>query len=358
MPPRRFARRTNPADYPTRVEKSAFTLTGRKKSVPSSSDVNTLCGFRRDESTDEQTRQWIAEPKQVKNAQFRYAFGGSLRGDKTDVFLYENLMKVYPKWFCIAQEIGDCVSHGWVHGCEMLIAVRNVMLGSGSWQGMLCTEAAYGLMRVEALGQSRGGWGDGAYGGGAAKAAKNFGFLPRKDYSKKTGNPEHDLRSYSGKKAKSWGNYGCGGKDDREKLDELSKLHPVKTVSLVSSFEEAATAISNGYLVPVCSGQGFSSKRDSDGFCRASGSWSHCMLFCGVRFGKRPGLLCLNSWGYSVDGPRYPDNMPDAVAACSWWVDERVAERMLRGQDSFAISNFSDFRKQDMNLRKKLSAWG
>lgn len=66
----------------------------------------------------------------------------------------------------------------------------------------------------------------------------------------------------------------------------------------------------------------------------------------------------MNSWGYSVDGPRYPDNMPDAVAACSWWVEERVADRMLRGQDSFAVSNFSDFRKQDMNLRKKLSAWG
>jgi len=324
---------------------------------PSRADIDQFCKYVRSPETDESTRNWLAEPQQVKNAEFRYAFKGSLREDKKDVLLYEHLLAVCPDWRCIAQQIGDCVSFGWMHGTEILIGTRMLVQDAGRWPGRLCTEAAYGLMRVEAFERRSGGWGDGAYGGAAAKAVKNFGIVPRKDYSGETGISEHDVRKYSGKTAKNWGNYGCGGKNDKGLLDKIARLHPIKSVSMVRSFEEAGTAISNGYPIPVCSGQGFSSNRDSDGFCKGRGSWGHCMCFIGVRYGKRPGLLCMNSWGHSVDGPRYPDNMPDAIAACTWWVDVRIVDRMLSGGDSFAVSNFSDFRKQNMDLRKKLSSW-
>ena len=233
------------------------------------------------------------------------------------------------------------------------MAVDIVLRGQAEqWKGEAATESIYGGARVEASGVRRGGWGDGSYGGAAAKWVRKWGVLLRADYSKKTGNDEHDLRRYSSKKAKDWGNYGCGGQRDDTgdgPLDKIAREHPVKTTSLVVNFEEAAAAISNGYPVPVCSGQGFSSSRDNDGFCRARGSWSHCMLFWGVRFGRRPGLLCANSWGHSVDGTRWPKKMPDSVAACSWWVDADVATRMLRGQDSFAMSGFEGFKRRQVD---------
>ena len=64
------------------------------------------------------------------------------------------------------------------------------------------------------------------------------------------------------------------------------------------------------------------------------------MCFVGVRFGQRPGLLCLNSWGPSwVSGPKWPPDQPDG----SFWVEARVATRMLSGRDSFAVSGYEGF---------------
>src|SRR5690606_38137456 len=110
-------------------------------------------------------------------------------------------------------------------------------------------------------------------------------------------------------------------------------------VVLVTTFREAGAAIQSGYPVAVCSGQGFASQRDGQGFAAARGSWAHCMVFIGVRF-DRPGLLCLNSWGPRwIGGPKWPDDQPDG----SFWVDARTCDRMLAGRDSFAISGYRGF---------------
>ncbi len=62
-------------------------------------------------------------------------------------------------------------------------------------------------------------------------------------------------------------------------------------------------ALSNGYPVTICTGQGFVLTRDADGFCSPKGTWGHCMLIGGVRF-DRPGACILQSWGRDVpDGP-------------------------------------------------------
>jgi len=168
---------------------------------------------------------------------------------------------------------------------------------------------------------------------------RDWGVLYRQNYS-----PLVDLSTYSSKRAKDWGNYGCGGQGDNGKLDTIAKDHPIKDVALVTTFEEAAAAISSGYPVPVCSGQGFSSTRDGEGFARASGSWAHCMCFIGVRW-DRPGLLCMNSWGTTwINGPKWPDDQPDG----SFWVEKSVVNRMLSGEDSFAVSGLTGFPYRDL----------
>lgn len=259
--------------------------------------------------------------------------GPNLVSDDRTVTLYQPLLQCMPEWKRGAQGIGSCVGWGWSAGVDVLAAVEVVLKREAeSFGGRTLEASVYAFSRVEARGRSRAGRSDGSYGGAAAKAVRDLGTLHYKvDY-----NGER-FDSYSASREKSWGDTGVP-----DNLEPFAKERRVQDVTLVESFDQAAKAIQNGYPVPVCSMQGFTMQRDSDGFCRASGSWAHCMLFCGVRF-DRPGLLCMNSWGNSNSGPRYPESMPDSIAACTFWVDASTADKMLRGRDSYAISGYEGF---------------
>jgi hypothetical protein len=260
-------------------------------------------------------------------------------------YLYRSLYKAYAAtqggthWVVGRQGIGDCVSWGWAHGADTHLAVLWELGLVSDWK-LAATESIYGGSRVEARGVTRGGWSDGSYGSAAAKWVSKWGIVHRQPYE-----GLFDLTTYSSSRAKDWGNYGNGGQNDNGKLDEIAKSYPIKGVALCRNFEEAAAAIQSGYPIPVCSGQGFSSQRDQQGFCAPRGSWAHCMCFIGVRY-DRPGLLCLNSWGPNwVSGPKHPEDMPDG----SFWVDAKVVDRMLSGNDSFAVSGYEGFPHRNLN---------
>lgn len=264
--------------------------------------------------------------------------------------LTDALIALQPNWRRGAQKIGDCVSWGWEVGCTIATAVDiYIRREPWQWHGPYATEPIYGGSRVEARpGRKTGGWRDGSYGGAAAKWITEWGCLKRLNYSVVTGNAEHDLTTYSGNKAKQWGNYGCGGKKDAGSLDEVAKEYPCKEAVLVTDFDNAANCILNGFPIAVCSGQGFTKTRDKDGFCRPHGSWSHCMCFVGVRF-DRPGLLCMNSWGYSNKGP-HGIKTHDEVMKCSFWVDADICNRMLRQKDSFAITGVDGLEPREVDF--------
>jgi len=161
------------------------------------------------------------------------------------------------------QTIGDCVSHGWAQGVEILAAVEIDKRGEREqWKGRIATEAIYGSARVEIGGGRLSS--DGCMGSWAAKAVKEMGVVARGKY----GNV--DLRNYSGKKAREWGRRGRGVPDS---LEPTMREHLVRSVSLITSYEDARDSIVNGYPLPVCSGRGFRSTRDSQGFASPSGSW-------------------------------------------------------------------------------------
>ncbi|WP_146435355.1 C1 family peptidase [Blastopirellula retiformator] len=270
------------------------------------------------------------------------------RGPPTKaVLLYRALYKAHhdtfkTDWVCPRQGIGDCVSFGWAHGADIHLAVMYLRGDSAEWKPV-ATESIYGGSRVEARNRDRGGYSDGSYGGAAAKWVRDHGLIFRDEYD--VDGLKVDLTTYSSARAKDWGNYGNGGRDDNGRLDREAKKSPVRDVALVRNFEEAAAAIESGYPIPVCSGQGFSSRRDDQGFSRAAGSWSHCMCFTAVRYDRR-GLLCQNSWGPGwVDGPKWPDDQPDG----SFWVDEATVNHMLRGQDSFSVSGYGGFPFKPIN---------
>jgi hypothetical protein len=121
-------------------------------------------------------------------------------------------------------------------------------------------------------------------------------------------------------------------------VKEAAAPFKLGTAALVSTWDELVAAMKNGYPVTICSNQGFTLKRDQDGFCSARGSWGHCMLIGGVRF-DRPGACILQSWGPNVpEGPRALDQ-----PTFSFWAERSVVERILSQGDSWALSKAADF---------------
>jgi hypothetical protein len=255
-----------------------------------------------------------------------------------DVFLWPALLQCSPRWKRGSQgSVGSCVGWAASLGVDMTAACDIVYRHEPEeWRGRTIESSLYGFSRVEARGLRTNTGGDGSTGWHAAKAIRELGCL---HYGVDYGGvviPE------KGKEARDrdWGRNGVP-----DTLEPFAKERRCSEVTLVTTFEEAAAAISNGFPVMVCSGVGFSMTRDDDGFCRPGPTWWHAMLLAAVRWGKRPGLKCFNSWGDSnTRGKHYPEDLPPAIANCSFWIDADVCTRMLSGRDSYAYAGYSGFR--------------
>jgi hypothetical protein len=244
--------------------------------------------------------------------------------------LYQYNRMTYGKDIILTQRRGTCVSKGWALGVDTL---RAVQIASGTPEAFVNTcssEVIYGGARVE-IGHTHMP-GDGAVGAWAAGWVTKYGIVLRGKHG------EYDLTQEDDSIAVRFARSGVPAT-----LQSLAKEHPVQTASLVRNYEEARDALANYQPVMVCSNQGFSSVRDGDGFARTKGIWPHCLCFIAVddTF-KRPGLLCMNSWGPNWNsGPKRHDQ-PDG----SFWVDAEYCTRMLRGGDSFTIHGATGYPRQ------------
>lgn len=241
------------------------------------------------------------------------------------------------------QTIGDCVSQGWGLGVDILDAVQ-IAHGRGDWNKKCATEIIYTGGRVE-VGKGKIS-GDGLHGTWAADWCRNGGILLRQPYL----DGKYDFTTYSGSKARKWAHictrcttWGGGVPDE---LEPLAKKHPVKTTTLVTTWEEARDAVCNGYPVAICSNYGFEQERDADGFVKKKGTWYHCLLLAGVDdTTTRPGGLIINSWGKDwITGPTRLDQ-PDG----SFWADADTIEGMLKQEDSFALSSYVGYPRQQLD---------
>lgn len=225
-----------------------------------------------------------------------------------------------------AQQIGDCVSFGHGHGNDLLQCIE-ISLGEPAVFQETDTEFIYGMSREVAgiLGRQ-----DGSYGAAAVKAMTTVGMVSRTMLGTDG--------TYSGQRAKSW---GLNGPPDSVK----SEAGPFKlgSAAQVTTWDELVAAMRNGYPVTICSNQGFTLTRDSDGFCRARGTWGHCMFIAGVRF-DRPGACICQSWG--PDCPTGPTALDQP--SFSFWADRGVVEHILAEGDSWALSKSPEFKKRDL----------
>ncbi len=267
----------------------------------------------------------------LKNPYFGAAAPGLYGDGKGKLSLpFKSVWKFDEDSFKERQTTGDCVSHGTRNAVDISRAVE-IDIGKEieSWVARGATEVIYGL---------RGGCGQGMSGSRAADIVHNIaGHAIRQKYGK------YDLSVYDATKgARTW----CPNNVPSDLL-AMTKKNLVKTVSQINTIEELRDALANGYGVAVCSGQGFSSTRDANGYARASGSWSHCMCIGGCDdTGSEPGFLVINSWGETwISGP-----MPKwgPIPKGSFMAHADVIARMIRGGGTFAFSAFDGFPPQKL----------
>ena len=220
---------------------------------------------------------------------------------------------------CIAH---NCVSHSTRNAVDITRAVEIDIKGEAeSFETRSATEAIY---------QSRGHKGQGMSCSGAARYVhQNGGILLRKNYG------AVDLSQYNSK-------LGANHLIPKSIYVDEAKKHQVLTISLIRTIDEARDALANGYAISVCSGQGFSSRRDKNGIAAASGSWAHAMAWIGCDDSKEiyneTLFLVQNSWGLWNSGPKRL-GQPDG----SFWIRESVARSMLAQNGSWVFSNVKGF---------------
>ena len=241
---------------------------------------------------------------------------------------FKSLLKFDPKFGpSERQTTGDCVSHSTRNAVDITRAVEIDIKGeSESFETRSATEAIY---------QSRGHRGQGMTCSGAAKYVHSKGgILLRKDYG------EVDLSKYNS-------TLGAKHQIPSKIYSTEAKKHQVKTISMITTIEEARDALSNGYAISVCSGYGFSSRRDANGIAKRGSGWNHAMAWIacddtGKRF-RETLFLVQNSWGKWNSGPRV-HNQPEG----SFWIREKDARGMLSQKGSWVFSDVDGFPARNL----------
>ena len=176
--------------------------------------------------------------------------------------------------------------------------------------------------------------------GAARYVHQNGGILIRKDYG------DVNLSKYNS-------SLGANLRIPNDVYKTEARKHQVKTISNIRTVEEARDALANGYALSVCSGYGFSSRRDSNGIAKRSSGWNHAMAWiaCDDTHARLKETLFLvqNSWGKWNNGPRVHDQ-PEG----SFWIREKDARGMLSGGGAWVFSDVDGFpaRKIDWTINE------
>ena len=285
---------------------------------------------------------WKDSPKEVERIQGmqKNPFISPIRPkiNRQTTLLYQILEKVTGQPFPVRnQAIGDCVAQGAAGALDCLVCTEIWLKKEFErWIAPTSAEVNYALGRHEVgKGALRGE--DGSYGGWQAQALKQYGSLIQDIYL----DGKYDLRQYSGKRSRTWGDSGLP--DD---LEPIAREHIVKTISVVKTLDDVEASLTNGYPITIASNQGFSDVRDNNGFSEQEGTWPHQMFLGGIRY-DRPGVCVINSWGNWNRGPRV---LGQPVG--SFWITfEVLMDRIIRSGDCWALSNFEGYPEQKLSLR-------
>jgi len=266
-------------------------------------------------------------------------------GEDKDVFFWEVEQAVLGHLLASWNQssIGSCVSHGTGRAAQDTILVQ-CLLGQSQWPGFeVAREPIYGGSRVE-VGGNRGSYQDGSVGAWAAKWINLWGVLLYKKYE------QYDLSDgYNVQRCKQWGANGVP-----DSLEPVAKLYPIKTVSLITSVENARDALVNGYPIAICGSLGRTMKRQPGGWCRVSGTWYHSQELRGVCVvkGNKPAFVYQNSWGDYLGSENNTVQLESGrevtLPEGCYLSDFDSVARELRQEDTFSFSHADGFPAQDL----------
>jgi hypothetical protein len=304
-----------------------------------------------------------------------YDFGlvGSGAGKLSLPYLYSYAN--WPRmWPCPGQATGDCVGHAGKNaglvllGVDVAFALPDEATGKvegfpeiselGERQGVIACENIYG---------DRGHSGQGASCDRLIRHVTEWGgIMLRQNY------PDLgiDLEKYNVSLSIGWGRGGTP-----EKVKAEARKHQIRTATDCPNHEVVRDFCANGYPNWACSGMGWSSQRDANGYSRRQGSWSHSWITMGyddrpVTVGKYgfPLALYNHDWGKWNGGPRdilessdyVPAHLREAwianglvseqtgnllIPEGSMWIDARLLDKC----DCTAMSSFNGFPVRDLD---------
>ena len=284
---------------------------------------------------DNNTNGWIPMPEAVDEVMatmdqpyfFQAADILTSSGKGKEAHLYKNFAKLgipYPKPLQVSAP--DCVSHATSLAGDTLAVTEIVNGEREAWVARSANEYFYHVSRV-IIGKNRIS-GGGSINAWAAKGFAEYGSLRRIKY------PSIDLTEYSGSRSQKW-----GSSQIPKELFQSAKPNNIRSFAAIKNFSEAADSLYNGYPIIVASNQGFTSKRDRDGFCAPSGTWGHAMAVLGYKDDERPGVVIANSWPSFLPG----ENQWELPPSC-FFCDADVFDRMCRFNDTFSFSGLNGFK--------------
>lgn len=283
-------------------------------------------------------RDFIAQNAKPFFKDFAQPIKGSSDGKAVLLWpTYEKVTKA--KFSPFYQEIGDCAAEAGVLGSQFLAALQvGLQHRNEEYKGPFSVEYTYASSRVE-VGGGKIRRGDGSTGAWVAESLRRYGLLRRDKYG------QYDLTKYRPDLGQKWGKRGVGVPDE---LEPIGKEHPVKTVTLIESWEQAADSVANGFPVMIASSIGYNQETDRDGFLDHQGIvWYHVMLLVGIdrRRGKREGGCIQNSWGdLWLTGPKHELGTPSG----GFWADSKNIDLAIREGDSFALSNYVGYPRRNL----------
>jgi len=258
-------------------------------------------------------------------------FAGSGEGKLSIPFIYA--FKHWPKcWPCPGQTTGDCVSHGGKNSALVLIGVESALKEPDPDTGLVedypvVSELgeAQGVVACENIYRARGHSGQGANCSSLQDyVTSKGGILLRQKYPEL----DLDLEKYNA-------SIGIpGGKGVPESWNQEGKKHQIRTATGASSPENVRDFVANGYPIWVCSGLGWSSTRDENGYSRQQGGWGHSWVVMGYddrdiikqKYGG-PLFLYNHDWGnWNRGGTRIMGTEID-IPGGSFWADAKLLNR-------------------------------
>ena len=283
-------------------------------------------GFKGAECDKKEVAKLLGELKNPLFGAAAYQLWGDGEGKLSLPF--KSLLKFDPSFGpSERQTTGDCVSHATRNAIDITRSVEIDVKGD--------MEQFVARGATEAIYQSRGHKKQGMMCSTAAKYVhENGGILLRKDYG------IVDLSKYDS-------SLGAKHKIPFDIYTKEARKHQVKTISLITTIQEARDALANGYGISVCSSYGFSSRRDAKGIAARSKGWNHAMCWIACddtqeRF-KETLFLVQNSWGKWNSGPKIHEQ-PDG----SFWIREKDARGMLAQKGAWVFSDVDGFPAREL----------